>query len=237
MAKKIRSPGRMILAMDAARDVMTKTDSQLGAAAKRLSTPVLLKLMETATRTMVPDVRQALENSYRASGFKTVTGKLREVVATKAIIIPGPFGFRVEYAQGVKYGKGKGDSKGGNVYASASAKKYGAVYQPLNKKVGSYYRDLPTGELRRRKQAAGEFGDRAKRTLKKAIFKKQITDNRASKVDRGLKAASVGSIRVQPPISTFFEFLPTDVAALQAKFTGLMKQRLVHGLKGIKVNG
>lgn len=233
MAKKIRSPGRMIQAMDGARDAMLATDTELGALSKRFSTPVLLRIMDKATHAMIPDVRKALENSYQASGLKVVTGKLRDVVATKAIILAGPFGFRIEYGQGVKYDK----KHGGNAYASASAKKYGAVYQPLNKAVGSYYRDLPTGQLRRRKKAAGAFGDRAKRTLKKAIFKKQITDNPSSKVERGLHAVSAGTIRIEAPVRNFFEFLPADVAALQARFTALVKGDLKQRIEGVTING
>jgi len=233
MKLKKLSANRVISAMDGARTAVDSVDRQLAAYASRFSRPVLLRIMEKAAKAMIPDVRKALENSYDASGFREVTGKLKDAVARKAIIIAGPFGFRVEYAAGIKYDKKKGETKEpGNVYASASAKKYGAVYQPLNKKVGSLYRDLPTGEMRRRKKAAGEFGDRAKRTLKKAIFKRQITDNRKSKVDKGLQSVSAGTIRVQAPVKNFFEFLPGDIAALQEKFTSLIKADLGQRVKG-----
>jgi len=166
-------------------------------------------ILNEVVAAITPVIRKELANSYRASGVNRRTGTLHSVVVDKAIIGATTGGYFVKFGPDAKYAKGKG-----KVYAVAGTLKYGAVRQPLNKKKGSFYRDLPTGELRRRKEAAGELGDRAKRTLKRAVLQRKITDNPRSKVDAGMKSISAGTISVIPPRKGFFELSPTQQQAI-----------------------
>jgi hypothetical protein len=115
--------GKMAVSFKDSLDAFKTVDSELAQLQAAFSEAELLKVMGAATKQMIPDVRAALERSYDASGVGTRTGILRKVVATNAIISAGPFGFRVEYGAKASYPAG-----GGNVYANASSKKYGAIY-------------------------------------------------------------------------------------------------------------
>ena len=116
---------RISLTLNSSSDALAMADKHLNQLVTMFTEKELLRVMHQTTIEMVPDVRAALQYSFNQSGVQDVTGKLRRVVATDAVITAGPFGFRCEYGPKINYTKEEG---GGNIYASASSKKYGAIY-------------------------------------------------------------------------------------------------------------
>lgn len=123
-------------------------------------------VIDKAAQRLVGAVRAELAISYAQSGLKTQSGTLKRAAVTNAIVERGAGGIFIRMQRGASY---PGDKKG-NVYSAAGVFRYGGIRQPLTKAAGSLVVDLPTGKMRKRKFAAGEFGDRAKRSLKKKFF-------------------------------------------------------------------
>ena len=202
----------------AARDVSGSRGAAQLAALSKLTPQKMEDIQVEAARKLRATITRMLIQSFSASGLESRSGTMLRALSNPFISI-SPTRIRVELRDGIKYP----GAKKGNVYAAAGVFRYGGVRQPLTKKVGSLYRDLITKKLVPRKQAAGSFGDRAKRTLKKAILKKQITDNPTSKVEKGLRMVAEGKITVLPPKWPFFLARETDLAALQAEWAGYIR--------------
>jgi hypothetical protein len=187
------------------RQAVDKIGKLDNATAARVTTAVASKL--------IPFVRAELEKAYDASGLKTDTGALRRASATNAVIeVVAGKGFLISMARGAKYTKRKG-----NVYAAAFSHKYGAVRQPLTKAAGSLYKDLPTREMWARKTAAGEYGAKAKRTLKK-VMTKAFGASGQTNFGKG--------VHFIPPHKPFFTLSKDQIATIQKRQAELVKAEL-----------
>lgn len=166
---------------------------------------------------LLPFVRSQLEASYQASGMATRSGTLRRASATNAIIELTPNGFFISMARGAKYGRSHTGKAKGNVYAAAYAHKYGAIRQPLTKAKGTLYEDLPTGKMVARKKAAGEYGGRKKRTIKK-IAAKAFSSSGQTDLGKG--------VHYIPPDPPFFTLSKAQMKLIQERQAQLVKAEL-----------
>lgn len=174
---------------------MRETQRKLAASGRALDsiansrTALAQAAVDAAAQRIIPEVRQELFASFVASGIKSKSFTLVNAHVWNAKIRRGRHGIVIETDPASKNYQSKSGEKPGDVYAAGGAHKYGSVRQPLTKAVGSLYRDLPTGQMRPRKFAAGEFGERAKRTLKKKF-----------------KSGRVGDLSFVPAKRPFFDF-------------------------------
>lgn len=192
------TPGKIIQAID-----------QMAVSGKRVETQQLMKVV---AERMESAVRAELAICWARSGLKSKSGALYAAAVSNAKITATSTGFLISMADGCP----------DDVYARASSFKHGAVRQPLTKEKGSLYEDLPTGQMRPRKYAAGEFGERAKRTLKKSM----------SKAHSATGQTSFGTESFVPPKPGFFRFTSEQVARLNAK-RDLYTAEIIRGLKGV----
>jgi hypothetical protein len=122
---------------------------------------------------MMPVIRRMLADNYRASGLGRETDTLYQASVMDVQIFVTKNRFELSIPSGARYQAPKSGKSGGNVYAAAASHKYGAVRQPLNKEAGSLYYEFGAKSQRmlQRKKTAGEYGENAKRTLKKSMAK------------------------------------------------------------------
>jgi hypothetical protein len=169
-------------------------------------------------------LRAMLIENYNASGLgkgddKKVTG-LRAAMS-RAVVDVQPRKIMVYLPSGLKFSNGKGD-----IYAAAGSYRWGAVRQPLTKAKGSLYKDLPTGFYVPRKKAAGDYGDRAKRSIKDSALRG------AGPTAKAQKALQSGKVTVIAPKPPFFRTTDAQNKALEKEWVKNVAEALKSlGLK------
>jgi len=179
---------------------------------------VVESAMAKAGQKLGATMRNMLVQNYGASGLggkskKGATG-LRAAM-NQAVINVQPTKVMVYLPSGLQFSDGKG-----SVYAAAGAFKWGAVRQPLTKAKGSLYKDLPTGQYVPRKTAAGEYGEKAKRTIKASAL------GGAGLKGKAYKALHTGGVTVIAPKPPFFTTTASQNKQLQDEWFGHVKAAL-----------
>jgi hypothetical protein len=188
-------------------------------------------IMGRVARKLVRYIRNMLWQNYNASGIQTRTGTLLKASVLDVIIEPDSRGFKIQMSPSVSYpvrgvhisknratkevvkelalGAHK-DSfrksrKKGNVYAAAAIMRYGGVRQPLIHAAKSAIFDPISKTWRKRKKAAGRFGEEKKNTLKKS-FAKAFAKSGDSDMGAGISYI--------PPKPPFFTLTPSQRSEL-----------------------
>lgn len=196
---KIRTFARQAAAISASKGSIFKKLDDLA----DINKSAVESVIDMASARLVSAVRAELAISFAQSGLKTQSGTLKRAAVTNAIVERGAGGIFIRMQKGVNYPS----DKKGNVYKAAGVFRYGGVRQPLTKAVGSLYKDLPTGQMRKRKFAAGEFGARAKRSLKKNVFEKST-----------IHQTRIGQVTYLKPKEHFFQLSNTQKERLHKLF-------------------
>jgi hypothetical protein len=176
---------------------------------------------------MIPTIRQMLAQNYAAAGIKTNTGTLHSASVDGVQIFVNGNRFELSMPRKIRYPNGSG-----NVYAATQALRYGAVRQPLTKATGDLYSEFGAKSQRmlQRKFAAGQYGENAKRTLKKSMSagyaKKSVTDFGAG-------------LHYIPPKKPFFSLTPAQRSQLMDLQTKLWNEQmaLIRKEMGARING
>ena len=165
-------------------------------------------------------LRGFLIENYAASGLGKKSGKSKatglQAAMNRAIVDVQPKKIMVYLPSGLQFSDGKG-----SVYAAAGAYRWGAVRQPLTKAKGSLYKDLPTGHYVPRKTAAGDYGEKAKRSIKDSVLRG------AGPTAKAHKALSSGKVTVIPPRPPFFRTTPAQDKRLEAQWFKEVKAALI----------